>query len=136
MLTAAVSGTIVQSQINLAAISALGQPIGLAERWSMSMFDLRSFAPMWSLVLAFAFLLAWPVAGWLARRWPSARGLLFPLAGLCAVVCALLAMDALLPVTVVAAARSLAGMLLLGLCGALGGWVYVRATAQRQKGPN
>lgn len=134
VVTTAVSGSVIQSQINLAAISALGQRISVSERFGMTLFDLSSFGPNWIAIIAFSFLLAWPVAGLLVRRWTGLRRLLFPLAGLVAVVTALLVMDAMLPVTVVAAARTLTGMLLLGLCGALGGWVYLQVATQRQNG--
>ena len=134
VVTTAVSGSLVQSQINLAAISALGHPISLGDRLGMTWFDLGSFGPVWGAIVAFGFLLAWPIAGLLARRWARWRSLLFPLAGFAAVVSALLVMDAMLPVTAVAAARTLTGVILLGLCGALGGWVYLQVTAQRQNG--
>ncbi len=136
VVTTAVSGSVVQSQINLASISALGHRISLGDRLGMTLFDLARFAPVWTLIVAFGFLLAWPVAGLLSRRWPQRRAPLFPLAGFAAIAAALVIMDAMLPVTVVAAARTTVGMLLLGLCGALGGWVYLQVTAQRQNGRN
>lgn len=134
VVTTAVIGSVVQSQINLAAIGALGHPIGARDRLGTTLFDLGSFGPLWTAIVAFAFLLAWPVAGLLGRRWPSARAVLFPLAGFAGVIVALLVMEAMLPVTVVAAARTPVGLLLLGLGGALGGWVYLQVTAQRQNG--
>jgi len=45
-------------------------------------------------------------------------------------------MNAMLPVTVIGAARSSLGMLSLSLAGALGGWLYGLIWAQRQKGQN
>lgn len=136
VVTTAVSGSLVQSQINLAAISGLGQSIPAGERVSLSLFDLGSFAPVWGAIVAFSFLFALPVSGWLARRWPDARRWLFPLAGFVAVLASLIVMDAMLPVTVVAAARSLSGVLLMALCGALGGWVYLQVTAQPSQRQN
>jgi len=134
VVTTGFSGSVVQSQINLASIAGLGQPLALNDRLSTTLFDLGSFGPAWAAIVAFGFLPAFLVAGGLGRRWPGARGLLFPLAGLAAVVTALMVMNAMLPVTVVAAARTLGGVLLLGACGALGGWVYLQVTAQRQNG--
>ncbi len=138
VVTTAVSGSVVQSQINLAAISRLDQSIAVSDRLDMTLFDLGSFGPLWGAIVAFAFLLAWPIAGLLARKWLTWRWFLFPLAGFVAIICALLVMNAAMPVTVVAAARTVPGMVMLGLCGALGGWVYLQvagaAARQRQKG--
>lgn len=134
VVTAGLSGSLVQSQINLAAIAGLGQSLSAKDRIDMTLFDLGSFAPLWTAIIAFAFLPAFLVAGGAALRFPGARAWLFPLAGFVAVVTALAVMDAMLPVTVVAAARTLIGLFLLGLCGALGGWMYLKVTAQRQNG--
>lgn len=128
-MTTAVLGSVVQSQINLAAISALSHSISLTERLSTTLFDIRSFSPALGALLALAFGLAWPLAGLVAKSWPQQRGWLFPLAGFIAVLTALLLMHAALPVAVIAAARSLPGVLALSLCGALGGWVYLKVTA-------
>lgn len=136
VVTTSFSGSVAQSQINLASIAGLGHPLSLNDRLSMTLFDLASFGPVWAAIVAFGFLPAFLVAGGLARRWPDARGWLFPLAGLVAVFTALMVMNAMLPVTVVAAARTFAGVLLLGACGALGGWVYLQVAAQRQNGRN
>lgn len=136
VLVTAVGGSVIQSQINLASISGLGHRIAPGDRLSLTLYDLVHFAPVWTLIVAFGFVLAWPVAGLLSRRWKMRRGLLFPLAGFTAIAVALMMMDALLPVTVMAAARSLGGVLLLALCGALGGWVHLQVATQRQNGRN
>lgn len=137
VVTATLTGSVVQSQLNLAAIGALSQRISLGDRLGTTVFDLVNFAPLWGAVVGFGFLLGWPIAGLLVRRWPDGRRVLFPLAGFVAVVTALQVMNAALPVTVVAAARSLSGLLLLALCGALGGWIYLQVVGspgQRQNG--
>ena len=135
VFTAMVSGSLIQTQINLAAIARLGAPVGLKERLSVSWFDLTHFAPLWAVLVAGAFLPAFLVAGAWVRHWPGARGALFPLAGFAAVLTVLALMAAALPVTVIAAARSLGGLLLRAVCGGLGGWIYLRVNPQRQRGP-
>ncbi|MGY6554972.1 MAG: hypothetical protein ACXIUM_10675 [Wenzhouxiangella sp.] len=131
VVTTAVVGSVVQSQINLAAISALSQSISMSERLGTSLFDIRSFSPVLGALVALAFVLAWPVAGLVAKSRPERRRWLFPLAGFIAVLTALLLMNALLPVAVIAAARTAVGVLALSLCGALGGWVYLKVTAEQ-----
>ncbi|TVS11116.1 MAG: hypothetical protein EA419_08970 [Wenzhouxiangella sp.] len=134
VVAATVLGSMIQTQVNLAAIARIYQPVSFGDRIGTTAFDLVSFGPTWALIVALGFLIAFLVAGGLARRWPRHRVWLFPLAGFVAVVTALLVIDAMLPITLVAAARGVFGQLLLGLAGALGGWVYLQIVPQRQKG--
>lgn len=131
VLTGAVSGSFVQSWVSTAAIARIHEPVALADRLYVVGHDLVHFAPTWGAIMALGLLVAFSVAAWLGRRWPHARGLLFPLAGMAAVWTALLIMEQLLPVTVVAAARGVGGWLSLGLGGALAGVVFFRVSGYR-----
>lgn len=136
VLVATVAGSLVQSRFTLAAIERIHAPVALRDRLALYVHDLGHFAPLWAVIMALGFLIAFPVAGWLAHRRPRWHAALFPLAGLAAVLTALLVMDAMLPVTVIAAARSALGVSLLCLAGALGGAVYIAIVPYRQKGQN
>lgn len=127
-------GSVVQTQFNLARIVEMGQPVSLRERFSTTLADLAGFAPLWSIIIAAALLIAFPVAAGLSRLWPAGRVALHVLAGFCAVLVALLVMSAMLPVTAIAAARTVGGLFAMSVPGALGGAVYVRLWTQRQKG--
>lgn len=131
-LLTAVAGSIVQTQFNLAAIAALGAPATPALRLQTTAQDLAGFAPMLFAVTAAGFLVALPVAAWLSRRLAYAV-FLYTLAGATAVAVALLLMNALLPVTPIAATRSTAGFLALTACGALGGWAFSRLAPGRRR---
>jgi hypothetical protein len=132
VVTAAI-GSVIQTQINIARISGLGVEVTVWQRFVTTGQDLLGFAPLWGIIVAAGLLVALLVAGGLARRWPAWSVSLHVLAGLAAPTVALLVMDAMLPVTVVAAARSWGGLVLMSLPGGLGGWLYV-ALLQRQKG--
>lgn len=132
VVTAAI-GSVIQTQINIARISGLGVEVTAWERFVTTGQDLLGFAPLWGIIVAAGLLVALLVAGGLARRWPARSVSLHVLAGFAAPMVALLVMDAMLPVTVVAAARSWGGLVLMSLPGGLGGWLYV-ALLQRQKG--
>ncbi|WP_376693539.1 hypothetical protein [Wenzhouxiangella sp. EGI_FJ10409] len=134
VLVTAGLGSVIQTQLNLARIAELGAPVGVSERLETTLHDLVGFAPLWAIIVAAAMLVALPVAGGLARRWPTLSTGLFVLAGFLAPLVALLVMDGMLPITPIAAARSLSGLLLLSLPGAVGGWLYARLFVQRQKG--
>ena len=122
-LVTAVAGSIIQTQFNVAAITALGVPVPPAVRLQTTLQDLVGFAPMLAAIAGAGFLVALPVAAWLARHLQR-RTLLYTLAGATAVATAILLMNALLPITVIGATRSLAGLLALAACGALGGWTF------------
>ncbi len=129
-------GSLIQSHRALGWIAALDGPVEWSDRFPVYIHDLFSFWPLWAALVALGFLIAFLVAGGLSRRWPAFRSVLFPVAGLCAIVTTLLIMDAMLPVTVIAAARDAFGVVTLALAGALGGWVYVLVRPQRQNGQN
>lgn len=124
LLTAAF-GSVVQTQFNLAGITALGVPVPLALRLQTTAQDLAGFAPMLAAVVGAGFLVALPVAAWWVRRLQR-RAFLYTLAGAAAVAVAILLMNALLPVTAIAATRSPGGFLALTACGALGGCTFSR----------
>lgn len=124
-----VLGSMIQTQINLARIAALDEPVPFGPRIETTLFDLASFAPTWGVIMALGMLIATVVAGLFSRRWPRWRSGLFVFAGFVAVAAALGVMNAMLPVTAVAAARSASGFMLLCLAGALGGWVHARLSS-------
>jgi hypothetical protein len=117
-------GSVIQTQFNLARIAGLGESVGLSTRLQTTGHDLVHFAPNYLIIVALGLLIALVVAGALVRRWPRQAGWLFPLAGFLAVATALGLMSAMLPVTVIGAARSAVGFLALCLAGALGGWLH------------
>jgi len=128
VLAAAALGSVVQSQFNMAAIVSLGVEVTPRQWISVTLQDLVGFAPLWAVVVAAALLIAFPVAALLARRMPEARMGVYFLAGGVGVMCALVLMAAVLPVTIVAAARSPLGMALMALGGAAGGVIFAQLT--------
>lgn len=131
VVVGAVLGSIVQSQFSMAAIASLGVEVTPAEWLGVTVRDLFGFAPVWALVVAVSLLPAFPVAGLVVRRAPDARTGVYFLAGGVGVMCALVIMTSVLPVTPVAAARSPVGMGLMALGGAVGGVAFARWTATR-----
>lgn len=120
----AVLGSLVQTQLALAALSGLGVEIGFGERLAASGADLLGFAPMYAGVVAAGFLLAFPVAALLTRWLPTLRHRLYALAGAVAILTALLLMRTLLGLSPVSSARGVNGLALHGLAGAVGGLVF------------
>lgn len=126
VFTAVVTGSVVQTQFNMSSLAALGVEIGWKARLSATWHDLISFTPAYAVLVSIAFAIAWPIAG-LLKRWLSGqRKMLFTLAGFAAIWMMISIMNQALPVTGIAATRSLAGVLALSLCGAAAGWLYTR----------
>lgn len=119
-------GSVAQTQFNLSRIHELGVPVDLLTRANATWHDLINFTPAYALLVSIAFVIAWPVAGLLKRWLPDQRPLLFILAGFSAIWAMIAIMNQVLPVTGIAATRSLAGVLTLALTGALAGWLYAR----------
>lgn len=124
VVVSAALGSIIQTQFNLAMIQQLGAPIPFGIRLETTLHDLLNFAPTYALLVAAGFLVALPVSGLLTRAWSSGRAVLHALAGGAAVAAALLVMNALLPATVIGAARFPSGIAALSLAGALGGLLF------------
>jgi hypothetical protein len=120
----AATGSILQTQFNLAAIAAIGAPVPPGVRLQTTLQDLAGFGPLIVLITASGFALAFPVAAWLARRRRAWRATLYTVAGGTALAIAILLMNALLPMTLIGATRWLTGTLALVAAGTLGGRVF------------
>lgn len=130
VLATTLVGSIVQTQFNLAALAALGQPVEIGLRMQTTLLDLGRFAPLFAAIVAAGFLVALPLASWLVRG-RAGRRWLFPLAGAAALLAALLLMRWLVGLTPIAAARTAPGLVALVSSGALGGWVWGRGAERR-----
>lgn len=120
----AATGSIIQTQFNLAAVAGLGAPVPFVLRVQTTLQDLAGFAPLLAGIAAAAFLVAFPAAGLLVRFRPTLGKPLYALAGGAAIIAAILLMNAILPLTVIGVTRSPAGILSLAAAGALGGCVF------------
>lgn len=130
VLIAAVLGSLVQTQLALAALGQLGVDIGLGERLRATAADLRGFAPTYAGLVAAGFLLAFPVAALLTRWLPALRHRLYALAGATAMLTALVLMQQLIGLMPIASARGVTGLSLHALAGAAGGlgFAWLRST--------
>lgn len=130
LITAAL-GSLIQTQFNLAALQALGAPISPSVRLETSAQDLIGFAPLWAAVLALGFLIAFVTALLISHPLPRHRATLLIAAGTVSVFATLWLMQLALPIAVIAATRDGAGFVLMGLTGAVGGWVFAWLSRRR-----
>ncbi len=128
VLVTTILGSIIQTQFNLGFLQALDVDIPFSTRVLTTGQDLLGFAPAWAALVAATFVPAFLVA-WLANYLlPVGPALLYPLAGFCGIVAAILLVNAALGLTPIAATRLLSGLVSMGLAGAVGGWVFHRCT--------
>ncbi|WP_406672141.1 hypothetical protein [Natronospira sp.] len=118
-------GSLVQTQFNMNAIAALGAPVDMWTRVVVSVQDLTGFAPLWGVLVGISLLLAFAVAAGISRLKPDVAGWLYPIGGLAALLTLLGLLHGLLPMTPIAATRSLSGTLLMALPGLVGGWLFL-----------
>jgi hypothetical protein len=131
VVVTAAAGSVIQTQFNLAMIQQLGAPIPLAIRFETTVHDLIGFAPGYAVLVAAGFLVALGISALFARHWPRARVGLHAIAGGVAIAAALLLMNALLPATIIGAARLPAGVAALSLAGVMGGGLFAYWTRPR-----
>ncbi|MDP4788669.1 MAG: hypothetical protein NWR64_01665 [Haliea sp.] len=125
VLLAYILGSVLATQTVLAKLAALGVAVPMTVRLQASLHDVIGMTAYLLLILV-AFVLALPVAAWLVRahRVPGPRLFWFTLAGFAGVIALHLIMNQVLGIWVIAAAREWPGLLLQGLAGAMGGWVF------------
>lgn len=119
-------GSVVQTQINLAALQNMGVDISVMLRLETTFNDLITFAPIYAALFSVSFLLS-QLAAVLISRWLGGR--FQPLLSAGAASVALLVtfkiVDSFAPMpTLIAATRELPGLIAMLVSAALAGWLY------------
>ncbi len=136
VIVGAIAVTAIAAQVNLAAIASVGAEVPLDVRIDATVTDLANFGPLIGVILLLGFGIAFPVARGIIGLIPSWRTFGYTLAGFVAVITVMLAIKAYYAftlhsgITPVPASRTLLGMVLMGLGGALGGLTFA-AVAKR-----
>lgn len=120
-----VLATVSATQHVVSSLGSMGVEVSVAERLSMTLSDLVGMAPMFVPLIAFGLLVAFLFTALLhygIKRWQT---VLYVLAGFCALICIHLSLHLAFGLTPVAMARSAGGLIVQGLAGAVGGWIYI-----------
>lgn len=127
LMVTTLSGSLIQTQINLAALLALGADIPLATRILVSVQDLVGFAPLYAVIVALTLAGALPLAALAQRGVALPAELVFALAAALGLWVAFLVADLLAPMpTLIAATRGWPGTLAMMAGAGMGGLVYAR----------
>lgn len=128
-------GAIAQTQHVLGNLSAMGAEVGMGVRLEATLHDLVGLATSYLPIIAVAFAIAFPVAALVSRALPSLRRVAYPIAGAVAILVVHLLLEAMLSITPIAAARSIIGLGIQMLFGALGGWVFLKGLGPSPANP-
>ena len=118
--------SIVGTQLVLADIQGFGLVVSSADRVAATIHDIAGLATMLPILISVTFLLAFIIAESGRRIMSGRRTYWYMAAGLTSLPAALTLIKTLMGGTVFAAARTGSGMLLIALCGLIGGWLFAR----------
>ena len=119
-----VLASLFHSQFVMAELTKVGVEISFNDRISMSLDDLIGLYPIYATVVMASLLIAFIVANLLIKRLTLPPMRLYFLAGGMGITVALLAMQPILEITLLAGARSTLGFICQSLAGAMGGMVF------------
>lgn len=123
--------SIVGTQIVLSDIRSFGLIVSLPDRFSATLHDIIGLAPALSILVSAAFLVSFIIATLCTRFLGGKRTYWYLAAGFTCLPAALMLIKSTMGGTLFAAARTGSGMLLIALCGLLGGWVFARWSQKR-----
>ncbi|MEN3278224.1 MAG: aldose sugar dehydrogenase [Massilia sp.] len=131
VLTTAALASVIQTQINLAELSALGAPVGAGTRIATTLEDLARFGPVTVGITAAAFLLSLTAGHVVSRRMSARlRSVVLALAGAAGLWTAFWLLGKVSPMpALVEATDSVGGLAAVCLSGLPGGALYARMTA-------
>ncbi|HDZ48352.1 hypothetical protein LCGC14_0034960 [marine sediment metagenome] len=126
LLVGVLLGSVVQTQINLAALQSMGVDISIMLRLETTFNDIITFAPIYAALFSVSFLLsqiaAVLISGWLGGRF---QPLLSAGAAAVALLVTVKIVDSFAPMpTLIAATREVPGLIAMLVSAALAGWLY------------
>ena len=134
VLAAYLIGCIAISQGNIAAIVGMGFDVTLGQRLETAWHDVLNMTALYLPIIAVAYLIALPVAALVIKRYPDLRRLGFVLGGFVALVAIHLVLKQVFGISGVAPTRTVMGLVLQGIAGALGVYCYYRLTTPKTAG--
>lgn len=129
VITTYLLGVTFISQGNLARIADLGLSVDMSVRLSSAAHDLGNMVALYAPLATVALLLALLVCHQIVKRTSLNATALYVLAGFSGMIALHVLMKAALSLTGIAPTRTLDGLLLQGVAGAAGAYVYYRLTS-------
>ena len=121
--------SIVHSQFVIHALISIDIEVTWLDRLNMTLQDLQGLFPTLGPIISFSLLCGFLLVALLKKFKPSTNQynyVLLPLAGGVALWLMIIAMHPIMNITLIASARSSAGIASLSVCGVIGGWLFWR----------
>lgn len=121
--------SIVHSQFVIHALIAINIEVTWLDRLNMTLQDLQGLFPTLGPIISFSLLCGFllvTLLNKLSKDSQQFNAILLPIAGGVALWLMIFAMHPIMNITVIASARSSAGIASLSVCGAIGGWLFGR----------
>ncbi|MDF1685891.1 MAG: hypothetical protein ACJAXQ_000998 [Parvibaculaceae bacterium] len=125
LLSLVILGSFFHTQFVLSALP-VPTPVSFSDNMSTTLSDILGLAPLYGAIMGAGLLIAFLIAIYVTKLAPSLRWLVYMVAGFVAVIAALLIMKAVFGLMPIAGARSMAGLLMQGVAGAVAGYVFTR----------
>ena len=118
--------SVIATQSVVSSLAGMGVDVGFSDRLNMTLNDIAGMASLFLPMIAFAYLAAFLIAAMLCRWWALWRTPIYIVAGAAAVITIHLTLNLAFSITPIAVARTTGGLLLQGLAGAAGAYLYLR----------
>lgn len=116
--------SISHSQFVLLELAKVGAEISFSTRVSGTFQDLVGFLPAYAPVIALGMLIGFSLITWISSKFKSGFAGWYPIAGGLSLLTIHAAMYPILEITLIAGARSSAGLAMQVIAGVVGGWVF------------
>jgi len=123
--------SITATQSVVSSLFEMGVAVGFSERIGMTIRDIAGMAGLFLPMIAAAFLAAFLVAAMLCRWWPQWRTPIYIVAGAAGLVTIHLTLNLAFGITPIAIGRTAGGLLIQGLAGAVGGFIFLSLTQKK-----
>lgn len=117
--------SVTATQSVISSLAKMGIGVSFSDRLAMTLQDISGMTGMFLPMVAFGLLIAFMATALICRYLDQWRIPLYVIAGATALICIHLALNLAFGITPIAIARTIPGLLVQGLAGAVGGLVYV-----------
>lgn len=124
VIVTTILGAAFHTQFVIGRLTDMGIAVSFADRLSTTLHDIAGMAPLFGLVIAGGFLVAFLAGALVFRFAGTQRNVVYAVAGAVAIGVALSLMAMVFNITPIAGARSWAGFIAQMAAGALGGYVF------------
>ena len=125
--------SITATQSVVSSLTEMGVDVGISDRVAMTIKDIAGMAGLFLPMIAAAFLAAFLVAAMLCRWWPQWRTAFYIASGAAGLVTIHLTLNLAFGITPIAIGRTMGGLFLQGLAGAVGGYIFLSLSRKKPR---